>query len=122
MLMQDPTPFVDVSLGMFTNGESLTCLVCFSNAVSFSIAAWTFVWEEGKLVPSPLWKIHERRTFASFSASGSCLSTSLEKSLSGFMICPSDMMMVETLNYGLIKSRGVREEVETKCDDGRGMG
>lgn len=41
-------------------------------------------------------------TFASSTASGSCLSTSLEKSLSGLSICPSDMMRsdVGRLKFG----------------------
>ena len=40
--MPDLMPFVDVSLVLIMQAGIFTCLVCFSSAVSFSIAAWTF--------------------------------------------------------------------------------
>jgi hypothetical protein len=90
--MQDLMPGVDVSRVLIIQAGMFTCLVCFSNAVSFSIAACTFDYEGLMLADDQLLIIVLRHTLASFSASGSCLSTSLEKSLSGLRICPSDMM------------------------------
>jgi hypothetical protein len=84
-----------------------TCLVCFSKVVSLSTAAWRSVWgigSQSSLVHAHTFEHQDWRTFPIFSASGICLSASLEKSFSG-LIAASDIVKGE-----IWREKAAREE------------